>query len=270
MSLSYGFCLDELSSMYDSAQFSGAFHAVAGDGITSSGARLAMTINGFTATVASGYALAAGRWLSNDEPLALPVQPSENNNDRTDALVVRVDYKARRAALELLADIDPDKLPANLRSEEEYGIVLYLVRVPRGASTLMPENITDCRPDPNLCGSVLPLSAIAGDVLYVYSFLRSGIDQEVDQVLAQGQEMIEQADEAIAKLNKAIQKAGGAAAVGELQTVRRAPGPGWLLCDGSPVPESYPALISLIGSTLPEISQYEDRYRTYMFGGAPA
>lgn len=267
MSLSYGFCLDDPSSMYDSAQFSDAFHAVFGDGIALSGSQMTVSINGFTATAASGYALAAGRWVENDEPLVLDIQPSGNNDDRTDALVARVDYKARKAALEVLTDIDPSKLPWALRSEKEYSIVLYLIRVPRGISTLTPEHVTDCRSNPDLCGIVVPLSSVAVDALYIYNFLQSGIDQEVARIISLIQEVIDRAEKEIVRLDKAIQKASGKPGLGELCTVRRDPGPGWLLCSGGPVPAEYSELSALLDGTLPDISRPEDRYRTYIFGG---
>lgn len=267
MPLTYGFCLDELSSMYDSKQFSNAFHAITGDGIASGGARLAVTINGFTATVASGYALAAGRWISNDEPLRMTIKASGNNEDRTDALVVRVNYQTRKALLEILVDIDLDKLTKNFRNEQEYSVVLYLIRVRRGSTALTPEDVTDVRADPDLCGTVIPLSAISKNILYIYEFLLSGIDREVDRILDLNQKLVDKANEEITKLDIAIQQAGGGPKTGDLQIVRSPPTPGWLLCDGSPVPKEYPALSALLNGDLPNISG--ERYRTYIFGGSP-
>lgn len=267
MSLAYGFCLDELSSMYNSAQFSDAFRALVGDGITPQGARLAVTINGFTVTVGSGYALSAGRWISNDEPLQMTIKASSNNEDRTDALVVRVDYQTRKAALEVLVDIEPDKLTEDYRNEREYIITLYFIRVRRGSTALTPDDVTDVRADPDLCGTVVPLSDIAGYVLYIYNFLLSGIDREVDRILDLSQKLVDKANAEIAKLDSAIQQAGGGPQVGDLQTVRLPPAPGWLLCDGSPIPEGYPALSELLSGTLPNISRANDRYRTYIYAG---
>lgn len=268
MSLSYGFCLDELSSMYDSAHVSDAFHAVAGNGITPSGARMSVTVSGFTVTVGSGYALAAGRWLDNDEPLAMTVEASGDNEDRTDALVVRVDYVARKAVLEVLANVDPDKLSDELRSGKEYSVILYLIRVRRGSTSLTPDDVTDLRADPGLCGTVIPLSAVAGDVLYVYQFLTSGIDAEVSRLIDLSNTVIAKADVAIAELDAAIQKAGGGAEVGELMISRRPPSEsGWLLCDGRAVPAEYPALSALLDGRLPNLSTANSRYATYIYAG---
>ena len=265
MSLSYGFALRPTDS---SADFADALHAVTGDGITQQGGCFALTINGFTATLSSGYALAAGRWLDNDEPLAMTVKASGDNEDRTDALVVRVDYQARKAALEVLVDIEPDKLPEVLRNENEYSVVLYLIRVLRGSTALTPDDVTDMRADPGLCGAVVPLSAISKNVLYIYEFLLSGIDREVDRILDLSQKLVDKANEEIAKLDTAIQQAGGGPKTGELQIVRSPPVSGWLLCDGSLVPKEYPALSELLNGTLPDISRAEDRYRTYIYAGS--
>lgn len=254
--------------MYNSVQFSDAFHAVVGDGVSSKGSRFSATVNGFTVRVGSGYALAAGRWLENDELLDMPIKASGDNEDRTDALVVQVDYQARKATLDVLVDVDPNKLQDSLNNEDEYRVVLYLIRIRRGATALTPDDITDVRTNSDFCGNVVPLSAISGDVLYVYNFLLSGIDREVDRVLDLSRNLVDKANEEIAKLDAAIQQTGGGPKIGELQTVRGSPVSGWLLCDGSSVPERYPALSELLSGTLPDISQAEDRYRTYIYAGS--
>lgn len=272
MALSCGFCLGEEPELYTSAQFSDAIQALVGDGITQYGARFALTVNGFTATAASGYALAAGRWLENDEPLSLPIQTAGNTKDRTDALVIRVDYEGRKAYLEILTDIDAAAIledPSKLRGAGEYGILLYMIRVRRGVTSLSPEDVTDFRADGALCGTIVPLSAVSGNVLYVYQFLKSGIDAEVARLIALSNQIIKKAEQSIEELNSAIQQAGGTAEIGELLTARKAPEPSaeWLLCDGGAVPAEYPELSELLNGTLPKLSQLGDRYRTYIYAG---
>lgn len=274
MSLSCGFCLGDESTMHDSAGFSEVFYTLAGNGITPYGARFSITVNGFTATVASGYALAAGRWLENSEPNAMPVQLSGNNEDRVDALVVRVDYEASKAALEILVDVDADAIksdPSKLRGEGEYSLLLYLIRVRRGATSLSPEDITDFRSDAELCGMMPQLSDISGKALDIYLFLRSGIDAEVARLVDMSTQELEKADAAIAKMNAAIEELGGRPAVGEMTTARLPPKPAaeWLLCSGGSVPEVYPELSALLDGVLPNVSSAEDRYRTYIYGGIP-
>lgn len=259
MALSYGFALRDTDN---SADFSAAMRAVFGDGITLEGGRFALSINGFTATISSGYALAMGRWLQNDEPLALPIPPPSNNRDRTDAIAVRVDYEERKVTLEVLIDVDPTDVKAGADM-----VVMYLIRVRRGVTSLTPDDVTDLR-DGDMCGRVAPLSAIAEKVLYIYNFLLSGIDASVAHIVELSNAVAAKADAAIVELDAAIQKAGGGAAIGELMTSRHPPSEtGWIVCDGGDVPEEYAALSALLDGTLPDIPG--ERYKTYIFGGAP-
>lgn len=274
MALSYGFALRPTDNSTD---FANALRTIAGDGITQQGGRFAVnSINGFTITLSTGYAFAAGRWAENDEPYRLTVQPSSNTADRTDALVCRVNYEARKATLEILVDVAPDAIrtdPSILRNNEEYSVFLYFIHVKRGATSLSPSDITDLRADAALCGTVVPYSSIAGNVLYVYNFLLSGIDEEVTRLIGLSKKVEEKADAAIAELDEVIQKASGAAQVGELLTCRRPPadehGGSWLLCDGSAVPAEYPKLSALLEGVLPNLSAASGRYRTYIYGGTP-
>lgn len=270
MALTYGFAL---TATDNSAGFSNALNAIIGDGITLRGSGFSLTINGLTATLASGYALVAGRWLESDEPTTMHIDAAWNNRDRVDALAVRVDYEARKASLEVLADVDPVKIrqdPSVLRDSAQYCILLYLIKVRRGATSLAPDDITDLRNDVDLCGHVTTLSDITGDVIYIYNFLNGGIDTEVARLIGLSNQVIAKADAAILELDKAIRQAGGSAEVGELMASRRPPSePGWLLCDGGAVPVGYAALSALLDGTLPDISKATDRYKTYIFGGTP-
>ena len=266
MALTCGFALKATDN---SEEFSRALQTIAGDGVTLQGGRFNLTVNGFTATLSSGYALAAGRWVESDEPLAMHINAAGNNEDRVDALVARVDYGERKAALEVLVDVDSAAIradPSLLRNDEQYAIFLYFIRVRRGATSLTPDDVTDLREDGRLCGRVAPLSAIAGDVLRVHSFLTGGIDREVAQLIGLSDQVAAKADAAIVELEKAIQRAGGGAEIGELLTSRHPPpGEGWIQCTGSTVPEEYPALSEMLGGVLPNIPG--DRYKTYIFGG---
>ena len=256
MSLTYGFCLGDLSGTYDSQQFAETFRHISGDGVAPQSGRFAAEIQGFGLTIAAGFALKDGRYLVSDEPLTLVLSPAGNYGDRYDAVAVRVDLEARKAFLEVVPDVDPARLP-------EGCLVLYLVKVRRGATDLHTADVTDVRT------YLTTLAEVSGDVLYIYNFLTSGIDQRIAQLLALSAAVIRRAEQAIVSLDAAIQEAGGSYGVGELQTARRDPGAGWLLCSGGPVPAQYPALCALLGGTLPNLSQPGDRYRTYIFGGVP-
>lgn len=268
MALSYGFALRATDN---SADFSNAINSVTGDGITRAGGKFSVSVNGFNINLSSGYALAAGRYVENDETYTMAVTAPLNNKDRVDAIAVRVDYENRKAALEILEDVDAAKIRADtsiIRGGGQYCIILYLVNVKRGATSLGPSDITDLRTDTALCGSVVPLSDIAGDVIYIYQFLSGGIDAEVSRLISLSNAVIAKADAAIVELDKAIKQAGGGAEIGELMISRNAPSEsGWLLCDGSSVPAEYADLSALLSGVLPDISVATDRYKTYIFGG---
>lgn len=274
MSLTYGFCLGDIDTEYNSAQFADAFHALFGDGITPYGAQFSLTIGGFTATLASGYALAAGRWVKNDDPLPLSIPPSGNNADRTDALVARVDYEARKASLEVLVDVDAAAIradPSLLRGKDEYSCVLYLIRVRRGSTSLSVEDVTDLREDGSLCGKLTPLENVAESVLRVYRFFTEGLDAEAARLIGMSEQVIGKADAAVSKLESDIQATGSAPSIGELTTAIQHPTPEmeWLLCDGKAVPAAYPELSVLLGGTLPDIARMSGLFDTYIYGGEP-
>lgn len=271
MSLTYGFSLQPTDS---SADFSDAFHAATGDGVTEYGGRFSLTINGFMATLSSGYALAAGRWLKNEESLTMRLPMSDNNDDRTDAIAVRVDYVAKKAALEILRGVDPEAIKANpglLRNDGQYVLVLYLIKVRRGVTSLTPNDVTDLRDNPDLCGRVLPYSAVADDVLWVYRFLTDGINAEADRLIGLSNAVIAKANAAIIRLEAEIRDAGGVPEIGELTTSIQPPAPSveWLLCDGSAVPAAYTVLSALLEGTLPEIPAMNEKFKTYIYGGTP-
>lgn len=271
MSLSYGFGLGGTTT---AADFAGAFHALFGDGVTEYGTRFNLLINGFSVVLYSGYAMAAGYWLENDEPAQIMLGASGNRDDRTDALAVRVNYAERKAEVVVLKDIDAAAIradPSLIRDSDGCSIILYLISVRRGVSTLTPADVEDVRGDTALCGHIMPLSRVAGSVLYIYNFLTSGIDERVDAIVAQSNALIAKAAAQILALEKVAENAGGIPEIGELTQCRREPSPEdeWVLCDGATVPDEYPTLSLLLDGTLPNISTATDRYRTYIYGGEP-
>lgn len=265
MALSSGFLL---GGQTDSAQFSDALHALFGDGVTSFGMRFSLTVNGFTATAGTGYAIAAGRWLLNDEAIAVTLRQAWNNSDRYDALAVRVDYQARSVSIEALVDVDADTVrhdPSVLRTGDGYSILLYLIRIRRGATMILPEDVEDVRSSGTLCGKIVPLADVSSKVLYIYNFLTSGIDREVDRILGLGDQALGKGDAAISQLNALIQSVHGAADIGEvmLSYAHLSPANEWLQCSGGTVPAGYATLREVIGTKLPDIRN------AYVYGGRP-
>lgn len=271
MGLTYGFCLGEAGAQYDSRQFSEAFHGLVGDGVCVYGGKFNLTVNGFALTLASGFALACGRWLKSDEPIVLTAQPSSNTYDRYDAVAVTVEYATRKTTVGMLVDVDPAAIrqePALIRNAKTYSVILYLIRVKRGTTNLYPGDVTDTRGDAALCGYIAPISAESANVLYINKFLTSGIDEEVARMIGLSREAMEKADQAIANMDAAIQATSGND-VGEILISKNPPsgsGP-WLLCNGGTVPPQYTELSAILGGTLPTIVPADTRFQAYIYGG---
>ncbi len=270
MALTYGFALNYMDN---SAQFSEALWSVVGDGVCDYGRRFELTLNGFTLILESGFALVKGRYLKSDEPYTLTLSPSGNYNDRYDAVAVRADYAERKTSIEVLTDIDPEAIresPEIIRGEKDYSVVLYIIHVRRGATVLGMEDITDTRSDAILCGQVAKTCSISGDTLYIYNFLKSGIDKEISRLLGMSNALIDKANEAIKSMDAAIQ-AKGRNSIGDVVVSITAPLPvnAWLLCDGGQVPSDYSCLSEMLGGYLPVINPDDSRFRAYIYGGVP-
>lgn len=264
MSLTCGFTLGGETS---SRQFSDAVQMVTGDGVCTQRDRFSLNISGFSVSLAPGFALALGRWMRSDASIQLTLPEAAGASDRYDAAVVRVDEAAKAVRLEILPGVDPAVVRADPVFPDENGgaSALYVIRVRRGAASLSESDAADVR------RIILPLSELSAGVLRVYRFTTGGIDIEVERLVKKSAEIVQRGAEAVTVLNTAIQNAGGTE-VGELMVsaVRPVLNQEWLLCDGSAVPAAYPALIAVIGETLPNITPTGVRYRTYIYSGPPA
>lgn len=251
MALSYGFCLGTMGSKTNSGEFSQALRQISGDGVCAYGSRFAAEISGFALTVGSGFALAAGRWLKNTEPVTLALAPASSHGDRVDLAAVQVDLRDKKARLCILTNWDP-------AAADPLVLPLYAVAVKRGATNLLPSDITDLRK------ALPPLSQSTVDGLRTYDYVTGGLDQEVARILAKGDALIDKGDQAVEDLDQAIIRAGAMPAAGDLTTARHFPGAGWFPCSGGPAP---PQLRPLVGETLPTITPDDPRMGTWIFGG---
>lgn len=272
MSLNSGLCLGDEDREYTSAEFCEALHAVFGDGICRYGAGFGLTLGGFDLNISTGYAAAAGRYVKNTDTFTATLGPSSNTEDRYDALAVRVDYPGRRAALEVLQNVDPEAIRANpviVRSSTEYCVILYFIHVRRGATTLSPNDVEDVRSDSALCGNVVPLAEASGNVLYIYRYLTEGIDEKAGQLMQDSERILQKAADAVERIDAILADKGITPVVGELRTAVDKPLPEkeWLLCNGGAVPSDYIDLMILIGGSLPDIQPQDSRVHAYIYAG---
>lgn len=257
MSLKYGLVLGPSTAKDSADNMCRAIWQLTGDGVCHKGSRFDISVDGMTLTLGGGYGLAAGRWVENDSPLELTVEPGWAHSDRQDMAVMQTDEKERRVSLAVAENVSPGRLP-----EKPYTVPLYLLKIKRGATNLLPGDVTDLR------AHIPALSSVTKDGLRAYGFTRGGIDREIDQILEYGQEVIERAGQAVRELNAYIEQSGAGPGIGELSTGIRAPGMGWLVCDGGYIPAEYQELRAMLGPYLPNITHADDRYSTWVYGGA--
>lgn len=272
MSLDYGLCLGAEDREYTAEEFCSALHAVFGDGICKYGAGFGLTLGGFDLNISTGYAAAAGRYVKNTDTFTATLGPSSNTEDRYDALAVRVDYPGRRAALEVLQNVDPDAIradPVLVRNSTEYCVILYFIHVRRGATTLSPNDVEDVRSDGGLCGNVVPLAEASGNVLYIYRYLTEGIDEKAGQLIQDSERILQKAADAVERIDAILEDKGITPVIGEVRTAVEKPLPDdeWLLCSGGTVPPEHIGLMIVIGGTLPDIQMQDGRVKAYMYAG---
>ena len=109
-----------------------------------------------TVTVAPGYVNIKGktRWFETSNVLS--ISASSGSLSRIDAIVVRRDDGARNITLEVVEGTAASNpiAPAPTRTDSVYELVLAHVSIGVGAINISQANITDTRPNTNLCGWV--------------------------------------------------------------------------------------------------------------------
>lgn len=256
MSLKYGLVLGPSTAKDSADDMCRAIWQLTGDGVCPRGSRFEASVGGMSLTLGSGYGLAAGHWAENDGPLELAVSPGWAHSDRQDMAVMQMDEKARRVSILIAEGSDPEKLP-----EKPYTVPLYLLKIKRGATNLLPGDVKDLR------RHIPTLSSLTKDGLRVYGFTGGGIDREIDKILEYGQRVIEKAGQAVAELSAYIEQSGVGPGVGELCTGIKSPGRGWLVCNGGYIPAEYQELRAVLGTYLPNITHGDERYSTWVYGG---
>lgn len=257
MALTYGI----LDGEYSADQFSEMFIPMVSDAVTDFGNRFALNLrSGLSVRVSSGYAYVFGHWIKNDEPEVITLELSDGERLRYDAIVLTLNENERTAGLELLTDVDPD----NLAVEGLYIYPLYIIRVRAGAVTLYDEDIEDKRE------ILTQLNLLSGDALSSYNYINNGIDNTVTEFVQRIDQSVTLAENAIHRIDAAVDEKKSIA-LGTIVYAMTSPltSDKWLLCNGSPIPATYPDLIALIGSSTPIINFSDARFHSYIYAGAP-
>lgn len=262
----YGFALKEYDT---SKEFCDVFKSLFGDGISKYGNQFALSTEGTRLTLDTGFALADGHWLKNDEPFSLDLELASNFEDRYDAVCICVDYPNKKTLFRVLTGIDNDNFDVGMyRNNEMYVIVLYIIRVRRGSTVINTEDINDTRGNTELCGYLEKVREISNGISYAYNLIVSGLDEKVKDILQKYDDLIENAENSIKELEHQIEIRKGEG-LGDITISKNYPIPEslWLLCDGAEVPPEYADYREQIGTNTPVFNVKDTRFKAYVYAG---
>lgn len=269
--ITYGFCL---SNLYNSSQFSETFQSLMGDGVYPTLDQLEVTSqSSMTLKVLSGFALLQGRYFKTTLPLEITIATPHNHFDRYDTVVIQANLDKRTIELRIsqgLASATPIP-PEPIRNSHTYEIVLSSVLVRRGTTQILGSDLIDTRDDPLLCGKITPLSNLSSKVVRVFNFFKSGIDEELNEILGLSQNLVQEGDNVVNQIEIALNESGISEKVGTIKTLFTPPLPlnEWLECNGGVIPPTYPSLISLIGTNLPQLNLAPTTFKSWIYSGPP-
>lgn len=266
MALTYGFCLGSEGTKNPASDFAGAFNSVFGDGVSG----LEVSPAGLMSlSVGEGFAIAGGWWILLDDVETITAQAADNTYDRWDCVVARVDQTAKTVSVAVAAGKpgeNPEKY-SPVRNGNVYELPLYHVRVRLGSTAISADDIQKAE-------EAVPLKsmdAVASEVVEIYEYLNSGIEERVEEIAQQADEIIAEADKTVDKIADAIAAAEVTKPVGEVEFLRKDPTPAkeWLKCDGSPVPPEYQQVQELVGASTPTFPFIPPKFGAWMYAGTP-
>lgn len=142
---------DQMSEYFDGLVSNGVYESV-GDGLQ------VLAGAGMTVSVQTGRAIVNCKWLKNDAPLTVNINPAHAVLNRYTAIKVRLNYSDRLIQIVYHDGVEaatPTK-PENIRDSNFYDITLAYVYVRAGATSITQADITDARPS-EACGWVTGL-----------------------------------------------------------------------------------------------------------------
>ena len=162
MAISYGF-FNSLNGdrTYNADDMSTYFKGLISDGVYENvgGALQVMAASGMNVNVQTGRAIINSKWLENDAVLSLPITAAHVTLNRYTAVVIHLDLTARTISI-ITKDganaTNPTK-PAMTNGATVKEMCLAYVYVKAGATSISQANITDTRPNNNVCGWITGL-----------------------------------------------------------------------------------------------------------------
>ena len=143
MAITYGFFNSvDGDRKYNAEEMSTYFDGLVSDGVFQTvGRKLAVTAaTGMNINIDTGRALIECHWLKNDSVLTITLDESDVQNDRTDLIVIKLDYTNRSMAIEYVKNQS-----VAYDTETVKYLTLAKITVPAGATTITQANIKDYR-----------------------------------------------------------------------------------------------------------------------------
>lgn len=147
--------------VYNADQMSQYFQGLISNGVVANlGDEMQVAASsGMTVNVLAGRAYINGKWIYNDSAAALTITAANAALPRWSAVVARLDVTGRQITLTTkdgTAASTPTK-PTATRDASTYELILAYVYVAAGATAIAQADISDTRPDNNVCGWVTAL-----------------------------------------------------------------------------------------------------------------
>lgn len=161
MAVSSGF-FDSIEGdrLYDAAQMSNYFDGLVSNGIYESiGDKfIVQAAGGMNVTVGTGRALIKCRWIKNDSPVTIAIDPADVSINRIDAIVLRLDLteSGRSITIEVKKGTEELTVPEIVQTDEIYELCIACVKVGNNTTQITQNLIIDMRSS-SYCGWVTGL-----------------------------------------------------------------------------------------------------------------
>lgn len=137
-----------------SASFRKLFESFFTNGIFTTSDFNVTAINSMSLIVGTGNACINGAFFPVNEAKTLAIDSSSGTYDRYDVIAIEFNLTDRQFYLKVVKGGSDSKYPTPVRTNSVYQLFLAFVKVGRGATSLVQENINDIRGDTWYCGYV--------------------------------------------------------------------------------------------------------------------
>lgn len=112
-----------------------------------------VTVNGMNALVSEGNAFVNGAFFPSAEK-TLAIESASGSYDRNDSIVIEFNSADRKVSLKVIKGGSDSKWITPSRTSSIYQLVIAVINVKKGSTSLSQSNVSDVRSDPLYCGYV--------------------------------------------------------------------------------------------------------------------